>query len=89
MTDTSSTSETTSLAERLLAEAMKKQQASIRVDTNTPVAALRAEIRALARRHQVLIRTGLIDDVLVVVRADAEVWHEPAQTMRDKLIPDI
>ncbi|MEH3154623.1 MAG: hypothetical protein PGN29_04515 [Gordonia paraffinivorans] len=71
----------------LLRTAIRDQQASRRMDPGDPVAELRATVRALARAGGVRIRTGMVDDVLVVVRADADVWHESASQMREKLVP--
>jgi hypothetical protein len=33
------------------------------------------------------IRTAQMDDVVVVARLDASVWHDDAATMRSKLTP--
>jgi hypothetical protein len=51
------------------------------------VAQVRAEIRRLARTADVRIRTARMDDAVVAVRLDAQVWNEDAVTMRQKLTP--
>ncbi len=50
-------------------------------------AAVRKDIRAMARADDVRIRTARIDDSIVAVRVDAELWNENTATMRRKLKP--
>ncbi|MDN4613830.1 hypothetical protein P5G50_05130 [Leifsonia sp. F6_8S_P_1B] len=75
------------LAAGLLDRAVADQQASHRVGAGIDVPAVRAEVRRLARERGVRIRTGIVGDALVVVRADADLWHEPVAVMREKLEP--
>lgn len=73
------------IADQLVDAASSCGQAVIRIDDSTPVDALRAEVRAAAAARGLQIRTGIVDDVLAVVRADAPLWGEPASEMRKKL----
>jgi hypothetical protein len=75
------------LASALLKTAVAEQQAAHRIAPGDDVAAVRQAVRRLARGRGVRIRTGVVGDALVVVRADADVWHEPVATMRRKLTP--
>lgn len=75
------------LAEQLFARAVRDEQTAHRVEPTDDVAAVRAEVRRLAREAGVHIRTGLLDDVLVVARADAALWHDSTAVMREKLTP--
>ncbi|MGH1549650.1 hypothetical protein ACRAWB_10955 [Leifsonia poae] len=75
------------LAGTMLETAVAEQQAAHRIAPGDDVPAVRAEVRRLARERGVRIRTGIVGDALVVVRADAEVWHESTATMRRKLTP--
>ncbi|UAJ80275.1 hypothetical protein IT072_04295 [Leifsonia sp. ZF2019] len=80
-------SSTRDLAARLFAEAEAAGQAAHRVQPGDEVGEVRALVRRSARRRGVRIRTGLIEDTLVVVRADAALWDESSRTMREKLTP--
>jgi hypothetical protein len=75
------------LAQELLDEALRDEQAARRTDAQTDVAAVRAEVRRLARARGVRIRTGMVDDAIVVILADARLWKESAGVMREKLTP--
>lgn len=79
--------DTKRLASRLLESARVHEQASHRIVPADDVEAVRAEVRRLAREADVRIRTGLVDGALVVVRADAGLWHEPTSVMKTKLRP--
>lgn len=57
----------------------------MRLDEDAPVAALRSAVRSGARERGLAIRTGMVEDVLAVVRADAPLWDEPAAVMRAAL----
>jgi len=72
-------------AEKLLDRAVQDEQAVMRCDPSTPIEAIRAEVRRLARERGIPIRTGMVGDVLAVVTTDARLWSEPASTMRAKL----
>lgn len=54
-------------------------------DADTPIAELRAAVRRVARAEGISIRTGMIDDVLAVVRTDAPLWEAPTSEMRRAL----
>ena len=75
------------LAGTMLERAIVEQQAAHRIAPEDDVSAVREQVRRLARERGVRIRTGVVGDALVVVRADADVWHESAATMRRKLSP--
>ena len=75
------------LAARLFAEAQTTGQVAHRVQPGEDVREVRALVRRMARDQGVRIRTGMIDDALVVVRADAALWDESSRTMREKLTP--
>lgn len=75
------------LARVLFERAVAAEQAVHRVRPQDDVPALRSQVRALAREAGVRIRTGVVDGALVVVRADAAVWHETAARMRVLLTP--
>jgi hypothetical protein len=69
----------------MLDRARANGHAVMRCDDSTPVGAIRTEIRRLARTEQVSIRTGMVDDVLAVVPADADLWRQPVARMRTEL----
>lgn len=73
------------LALALFERAHAHGQAVVRCDASVPVDRVRVRIRALARDAAVPIRTGMIDDVLAVARADASLWSDDTATMRTKL----
>ncbi|MEN0084650.1 MAG: hypothetical protein AAGC66_07770 [Leifsonia sp.] len=73
------------IAAELLDRAVHDQQAVMRCDLSTPIEAIRAEVRRLARDRSIAIRTGMIGEVLAVVKADASLWSQPVSTMRAKL----
>jgi hypothetical protein len=73
------------VAAELIDRAVTHEHSVLRCDASTPVAALRGEVRRQARERQVRIRTGMVDDVLTVIRADAALWGEPVSVMRGKL----
>lgn len=60
-------------------------QAVVRTGASTPVGTLRAAVRRTARARGLSIRTGMIDDVLAVVRTDAPLWEAPTSEMRRAL----
>lgn len=60
-------------ASQLLDEVSAHQQTVMRLTEDAPIAELRAEIRRQARHRLLRVRTGLIDDALAVVLADAVV----------------
>ncbi|QNE35225.1 hypothetical protein [Leifsonia shinshuensis] len=80
-------SNTERLASRLLESARVHEQASHRIAPTDDIEAVRAQIRRSAREAGIRIRTGIVDGALVVVRADAALWHEPTSVMRAKLTP--
>ncbi|MFJ4159796.1 hypothetical protein [Microbacterium testaceum] len=73
------------LASRLLDRAVAHGQAVVRCDASTPSDDVREHVRALARAQGLRVRTGMLDDVLVVARADADLWNDDTPTMRAKL----
>lgn len=75
------------LAERMFESCARDQQCARRVPDDVEAEALRARLRVLAREQGLRIRTARIEDAVVVVLADADVWHEDAATMRRKLAP--
>ena len=76
---------TQELARAMFIECVESEQSVRRVPDDDQAAALRAELRALARRDGVRIRTARMDDTVVGVRLDAQVWHDDAATMKRKL----
>jgi len=75
------------LARQLFELASANEQVAHRIRASDNVAETRSAIRVLAREKGIRIRTAVMGDVLVVVRADAAVWSESTQTMRAKLTP--
>ncbi|MFI8634073.1 hypothetical protein ACIGEP_15925 [Microbacterium sp. NPDC077663] len=75
------------LARTLLDIAIRDEQVAHRITADVDVPAVRGEIRRLARQEGVRIRTALMNDVLVVVRANAKVWTDTQEMMRHKLTP--
>lgn len=69
----------------MLDTASERGQAVLRTNDASAVDELRAAVRALARQRHLHIRTGMIDDVLAVVLADADLWDDPVSVMRTKL----
>ena len=78
---------TDDLAESLLDAAVDDEQVAHRIVPSDDVPSIRAAVRRLARSKGVMIRTAVIDGVLVVVRADAKVWTDTTAEMRRKLSP--
>lgn len=74
------------VAARLLEMAAERGQAVLRCDGTTPVADLRAAVRRAASARHLRVRTGMVDDVLTVVLADAALWGERVGEMRRKLV---
>ena len=72
-------------ASQLLDEASAHQQTAMRLTEDAQIAELRAEIRRQARHRLLRVRTGLVDDALAVVLADADIWHMSTAMMRKKL----
>jgi hypothetical protein len=65
------------------------EQVAHRIRTDDDVARVRSAIRAIARKEGIRIRTAVMGDVLVVVRADAAIWSDTTQMMRHKLTPRV
>jgi hypothetical protein len=74
-------------AEAMLAVAARDEQCVRRIESEDDATRVRLELRRLARRDGVHMRTARIRDTVVVVRLDAAVWHEDTATMRRKLTP--
>lgn len=79
--------ETSALAQQLLEECVRDEQAAWVVPSIDDALDLRAELRRLARAEGLRIRTARVADIVVVVRLDAAVWSESAAQMREKLTP--
>ncbi|MEP7091920.1 MAG: hypothetical protein ABI776_17595 [Nocardioidaceae bacterium] len=79
--------ETSALAQQLLEECVRDEQAARVVPSSDDALDLRAELRRLARADGLRIRTARVADTVVVVRLDAAVWSESAEQMREKLTP--
>ncbi|CAN5339722.1 hypothetical protein BH11ACT3_BH11ACT3_20190 [soil metagenome] len=75
------------LASSLLQKAIEREQVAHRIRSDDDVEAIREAVRQGARARDVRIRTAVIDDVLVVVLADAAIWDDTTATMREKLTP--
>ncbi|WP_150955014.1 hypothetical protein [Microbacterium testaceum] len=73
------------LAAQLYVRAVARGQAVVRCDASTPVADIRESVRARAKADGIRVRTGMMQDVLVVARADADLWSDDTPTMRAKL----
>lgn len=73
------------VAGALIDRAVAAGRSVVRTGASTPVDALRAAVRAAARGRGLTVRTGLVDDVLAVVLADAPLWSAPAAEMRRAL----
>lgn len=73
------------IAVQLVELASTRGQAVLRCDSTTPLDQLRSKVREVAGSQGVRIRTGVVDGVLTVVRADADLWHDPVAEMRRKL----
>ncbi|KTR04713.1 hypothetical protein [Curtobacterium luteum] len=74
-----------SVAREMVDRAAAAGQSVIRADADTPIAELRAAVRRVARAEGISVRTGMIDDVLAVVRTDAPLWEAPTSEMRRAL----
>lgn len=70
------------VAAALVERAQAVGQAVVRTDPATPVAELRTAVRRTARARGVSVRTGMVDDVLAVVPADAPLWDASTAEMR-------
>lgn len=79
--------DTAALAAQLLADCVADEQAVRRVPSDPEAAAVRREVRRLARSGDVRIRTARVGDTVAVVRTDARIWQDDTATMRRKLTP--
>lgn len=75
------------LAAAMLDAVVADGQHATRVPDDADAEAVRAALRALARRREVRIRTARLDDAVVAARLDAALWEDDAATMRRKLAP--
>jgi hypothetical protein len=73
------------VAEGLWRRARDQQQAVVRVDDDEVAAQIRATVRRLAAAEGVRIRTARMGQGVAVVRLDADIWRQDAETMRRKL----
>ena len=71
----------------MLTQAADEGQSARTVVSDADAEVLRERLRGLARAEQIGIRTARIDTAVVVVRVDADLWHQDAATMRSRLIP--
>ena len=71
----------------MLQTAVRDEQCVRRIESEDDATRVRLELRKLARRDGVHMRTARIGDTVVVVRLDAAVWNEDTATMRRKLSP--
>ena len=76
-----------SVAAEMLDECARAGQAARRVADDADAAAIRSELRRLARAVRVRIRTARMDGTVVAARTDAQLWNDDAATMRAKLTP--
>jgi hypothetical protein len=74
-------------AAQMLEQCIADGQSARRVSTSGDADVLRHALRQAARDQHVRIRTAYIDDAVVVVRTDADLWNDDAATMRAKLTP--
>jgi hypothetical protein len=74
------------VAAAVMARVIERGQVAMRTDSTTPVQELRDAVRRIAREVGIGVRTGMLEDVLVIARVDAALWDDPARVMRDKLI---
>lgn len=76
-------------AERLATEmwsiARSNEQCARVIPDNGIAAEVRELVRRSAREDGIKVRTARMGDSVVIVRLDAQVWHEDAATMRRKL----
>ena len=79
------TDEAERLAARIWSTAREEEQCVRRIPDDRMAAAVRQRVRELARADGIRIRTARSGEAVVVVRLDAQVWHEDAATMRRKL----
>ena len=75
------------LAAEMLEQCFSVGQSARRVADDTEAQDLRAALRRAARLRQLRIRTARIDDTVVLVRVDADLWTDDTATMRAKLTP--
>lgn len=52
-------------------------QVALRADASTPTGDLRAALRRMAHDRGERDRTGMLGDVLILARADADLWQQP------------
>jgi hypothetical protein len=76
-----------SVAQDMFARVVEAEQCVRVVESDADAAALRAELRRLAKVEHLSIRTARLDDTVVAVRLDAAVWRESPDVMRAKLTP--
>lgn len=79
--------EAAATAQDMWAIAREQEQCARRIESDDLAARIRAELRRLAARDRIKIRTARLADT-VVVRLDARVWRQDAATMRAKLSAD-
>jgi hypothetical protein len=76
-----------SVARDMFTQVVEAEQSVRVVESDADAAALRAELRRLAKAENLGIRTARLDDTVVAVRLDAAVWQESTEVMRAKLTP--
>ena len=67
-------------AAAMMAECVSVGQSARRVTSAAVVEPLRAALRSLARERQLHVRTAVMDDVVVIVRTDADIWNDDSAT---------
>ena len=75
------------LTREMLEQCIRVGQSARRVTDDTEAKTLRATLRHAARLRQLRIRTARINDTVVLVRVDSELWTDDTATMRAKLTP--
>lgn len=75
------------LAAEMLTACLIDGQAARRVAADDEAERVRDELRRLARRDDVRVRTARLGDTVVVARTDAALWNDDTATMRRKLSP--
>ncbi len=74
-------------AAQMYAECVRSEQSARTVSADDEASAIRQEIRSLARADGLRIRTTRMDDTVVAVRLDAQLWKQSTAIMRETLTP--
>lgn len=75
------------LAQEMFDECLRDEQSARHIPDDERAAAVREQLRRLGRERHTRIRTARLNETVVLVRVDAQIWKDDAATMRRKLTP--